>query len=114
MNLFEGMSLQLKVLHPGLSPPSACRLRSRKQGAVQLSQDQLLELSLTRPEKDKPWREGAGTVARTGQTEPSGVRGLGEMKHQRMVPPPDAPGSPFSVDWKLKTPACSVRFPVFL
>ena len=87
MNLFEGMSLQLKVLHPGLSPPSACRLRSRKQGAVQLSQDQLLELSLTRPEKDKPWREGAGTVARTGQTEPSGVRGLGEMKHQRMVPP---------------------------
>lgn len=102
MNLFEGMSLQLKVLHPGPSTPSACWLRSRKQEAMQLSQDQLLELSLTRPEKDKPWRERAGTVARTGANRAlRGQRAWGNETPKDGFPP-DAPGSPLSVDWKLK------------
>lgn len=96
MNLFEGTSLQLKVLRPGPSPPSACWLRSRKQEAMQLSQDQLLELSLTRPEKDKPWRETAGTVARSEANRALGVRRLGDMKH-----PFNAPG--VSTVWGLET-----------
>lgn len=78
MNLFEGTSLQLKVLRPGPSPPSACWLRSRKQEAMQLSQDQLLEPSLTRPEKDKPVAGESGNSGQEwGKPSLKGSEGLG-------------------------------------
>lgn len=86
MNLFEGTkSSEGYGFAQGPSPPSACWLRSRKQKAMQLSQDQLRAVSDKAWRRTKPWRRERNSGPGPGKVGALRGQRLGEMEHQRMV-----------------------------